>query len=131
MEKEALEAAEKADIVLFIGGDNRSVETEGSDRTNIMLPFGQDELIQKIAAVNPNIATILVSGAPNDLNVVKPNSKALLISWFNGTEGGNALADILVGNISPSGRLPFTLPIKLEDSPALCFGQLPPGKKRK
>ncbi len=129
LEKEALDAASKADIVLFIGGDNRSVETEGSDRANIMLPFGQDELIQKIAAVNPNIATILVSGAPNDLNVVKPNSKALLISWFNGTEGGNALADVLVGNISPSGRLPFTLPIKLEDSPAFALGNFPQGRK--
>ncbi len=128
LEKEALDIAAKADIVLFIGGDNRSVETEGSDRTNIMLPFGQDELIQKIAAVNPNIATVLVSGAPNDLNIVKPTSKALIISWFNGTEGGNALADVLVGNISPSGRLPFTLPVKLEDSPAYALGNYPQGR---
>ena len=129
LEKEALDAAAKANIVLFIGGDNRSVETEGSDRTNIMLPYGQDELVQKIAGVNPNLATILVSGAPNDLNIVKPNSKALLISWFNGTEGGNALADVLVGNISPSGRLPFTLPIKLEDSPAYALGNYPQGRR--
>ena len=129
LEKEALDAAAKADIVLFIGGDNRSVETEGSDRTNIMLPFGQDELIQKIAAVNPNIVTVLVSGAPNDLNIVKPISKALIISWFNGTEGGNALADVLIGNISPGGRLPFTLPIKLEDSPAYALGNYPQGRR--
>ncbi len=53
----------------------------------------------------------------------------MLISWFNGTEGGNALADVLVGNISPSGRLPFTLPIKLEDSPAYALGNYPQGKK--
>ena len=85
--KEALEVAAKANIILFIGGDNRSVETEGSDRKDIFLPSGQDELIRKIAAVNPNIVTVLTSGAPNDLNVVKPFSKALLISWFNGTEG--------------------------------------------
>ncbi|MBN2636786.1 MAG: glycoside hydrolase family 3 C-terminal domain-containing protein, partial [Prolixibacteraceae bacterium] len=129
LEKEALEIAAKADIVLFIGGDNRTVETEGSDRSNIMLPYGQDDLIQKIAAVNSNIATILVSGGPNDLNVVKPTSKALIISWFNGTEGGNALADVLVGNISPSGRLPFTLPIKLEDSPAYAMGNYPQGQR--
>ena len=127
--QEALEVAAKADIVLFIGGDNRSVETEGSDRQNIMLPFGQDELITKIAEVNPNIVTVLVSGAPNDLNVVKPLSKALLISWFNGTEGGNALADVLVGNISPSGRLPFTLPVKLEDSPPYALGNYPQGDR--
>jgi beta-glucosidase len=73
---------------------------------------------------------VLTSGAPNDLNVVKPLSKALLISWFNGTEGGNALADVLVGNISPSGRLPFTLPVKLEDSPAYALGNYPQGVKK-
>lgn len=128
--KEALELAAKASIVLFIGGDNRAVETEGSDRKNIFLPSGQDELIKKIAAVNPNIVTVLTSGAPNDLNVVKPLSKALVISWFNGTEGGNALADVLVGNISPSGRLPFTLPVKLEDSPAYALGNYPQGAKK-
>ena len=127
--KEALEVAAKANVVLFIGGDNRSVETEGSDRKDIFLPSGQDELIRKIAEVNPNIITVLTSGAPNDLNVVKPYSKALLISWFNGTEGGNALADVLVGNISPSGRLPFTLPIKLEDSPAFALGNYQQAKK--
>lgn len=128
--KEALEVAAKADIILFIAGNNRAVETEGSDRKNIFLPSEQDELIKKIAAVNPNIVTVLTSGAPNDLNVVKPLSKALVISWFNGTEGGNALADVLVGNISPSGRLPFTLPVKLEDSPAYALGNYPQGVKK-
>jgi beta-glucosidase len=127
--KEAAEIAAKANIVIFIGGDNRSVETEGSDRKNIFLPSGQDELIRKIAVVNSNIITVLTSGAPNDLNVVKPLSKALLISWFNGSEGGNALADVLVGNISPSGRLPFTLPVKLEDSPAYALGNYPQDAK--
>jgi len=127
--KEALEAVAKANLVLFIGGDNRAVETEGSDRKDIFLPSGQDELIKKIAKINPNIVTVLTSGAPNDLNVVNPLSKALLISWFNGSEGGNALADVLVGNISPSGRLPFTLPVKLEDSPAYALGNYPQGGK--
>jgi beta-glucosidase len=116
-------------VVLFVGGNNRAVETEGSDRKDIFLPSGQDELVKKIAAVNPNIITVLTSGAPNDLNVVKPLSKALLISWFNGTEGGNALADVLVGNISPGGRLPFTLPVKLEDIPAYALGNYPQGRK--
>ncbi len=129
LQKEAVEVAAKADIVLFIGGDNRAVESEGRDRENIKLPSGQDNLIQAVAAVNPNIITVLTSGAPNDLNIVKPLSKAMLISWFNGTEGGNALADVLVGNISPSGRLPFTLPVKLEDSPAYALGNYPQGKK--
>jgi len=129
--KEALETASKADLVLFIGGDNRAVETEGSDRRDIKLPSGQDELISKIAEINPEIVTVLVSGAPNDLNVVNPLSKALLISWFNGTEGGNALADVLIGKISPGGRLPFTLPVKLEDSPAFALDNYSPGPGRR
>jgi len=126
---EAVDAAAKAYIVVFIGGNNRTVETEGKDRDDIFLPSGQDDLIRKIAAVNPNIVTVLVSGAPNDLNVVKSASKALLISWFNGSEGGNALADVLIGKISPSGRLPFTLPVKLQDSPAYALGNYPQGRK--
>ena len=129
LNKEALEVASKADIIIFMGGDNRAVETEGSDRTNIKLPSGQDELLTEIAKVNPNIVTVLVSGAPNDLRTVNPISKAMVLSWFNGTEGGNALADVLVGNISPGGRLPFTLPLKLEDSPAYALGNYPQGTK--
>jgi beta-glucosidase len=68
---------------------------------------------------------VLTSGAPNDLNIVNPLSRALLISWFNGSEGGNALSDVLLGEISPSGRLPFTIPLKLEDSPAYALGNYP------
>jgi beta-glucosidase len=127
--KEALSVAAEANIVIFIGGDNRAVETEGTDRKDIFLPFAQDTLISKIARVNPNIITVLVSGAPNDLNIVNPVSKALLISWFNGSEAGNALADVLTGNISPSGHLPFTLPVKLEDSPAYALGNYPQGSR--
>ncbi|HSW40778.1 MAG TPA: glycoside hydrolase family 3 C-terminal domain-containing protein [Acidobacteriota bacterium] len=127
--REALETAAQADIVLFIGGNNRAVETEGSDRKDIFLPSGQDRLIDRIAAVNPNIVTVLASGGPNDLNVVNRVSKALVLSWFNGSEGGNALADVLLGTISPGGRLPFTLPVKLEDSPAYALGNYPQGSE--
>ena len=127
--KEAVEAASKADIVIFVGGDNRAIETEGSDREDIILPSGQDKLITSISEVNKNIVTVLTSGAPNDLRVVQPLSKALLISWFNGSEGGNVLADVLLGIISPGGRLPFTLPVKLEDSPAYALHNYPQGDK--
>jgi beta-glucosidase len=127
--REALDAASKANLVIFVGGDNRAVETEGSDRQDIFLPSGQDKLVEAIAGINKNIITILTSGAPNDLNTVEPVSKALIISWFNGSEGGNALADVLMGNISPGGRLPFTLPVKLEDSPAYSLHTYPQGSK--
>ena len=123
--QEAVKAAKEADIVLFIGGNNREVETEGSDRTAITLPSGQDELITALAAANPNIVTVIVAGAPVDLNVVQKLSPAIVVSWFNGSEGGNALADVLVGNISPSGKLPFTFPVRLEDSPAYALKNYP------
>jgi beta-glucosidase len=122
---EAVRVAAEADIVLFVGGNNRAVETEGEDRKDIFLPSGQDKLITRIAEVNPDIITVLTSGAPNDLNTVNPLSRALLISWFNGSEGGNALADVLLGEVSPSGRLPFTIPVKLDDSPAYAMGNYP------
>lgn len=125
MAKEAIELAKNADIVIFVGGDNRWVETEGSDRTDMNLKFNQEELLQSIASVNENIVTVMVAGAPVDLRVVNGLSKSLVYSWFNGTEGGNALADVLTGKISPSGKLPFTLPVKLEDSPAYALGNYP------
>lgn len=123
--EEAVELAGKSDLVIFVAGNNRDIETEGSDRTNIMLPMGQDELIKALAAVNPNIVTVVVTGAPADLRVVKEVSPSVVVSWFNGSEGGNALADILVGNIAPSGKLPFTFPVQLEDNPAYALGVFP------
>lgn len=125
LRQEAVELAKKADLVIFVGGNNREVETEGSDRRDIMLPFGQEELLQAIAEVNPRIVSVMVAGAPVDLRKVEPISKALVYSWFNGSEGGNALADVLTGKIAPSGKLPYTLPVKLEDSPAYALGVFP------
>ncbi len=123
--KEAVALAKEADLVIFVGGDNREVETEGSDRKDINLPAGQDELIKAIAQANPNLVTIMVVGAPVDLRTVNDCTKGLLISWFNGSEGGHALADVLTGKISPSGKLPFTFPAKLDDSPAYSLGVYP------
>lgn len=125
LKAEALRVAREADVVIFVGGDNRIVETEGSDRQSILLPFGQDALLEALASVNPNIVTVMVAGAPVDLQRVNVVSPALLYSWFNGSEGGHALADVLTGRISPSGRLPFTLPVRLEQSPAYALGVYP------
>ncbi len=125
LKDEAVKAANGADLVLFIGGDNRQHETEGSDRRNMDLPYNQEDVLEAVAAVNPNVVFIAVAGAPVDLNRVQACCPAIVQSWFNGTEGGNALADILLGKISPSGRLPFSYPIKLEDSPAYATGSFP------
>ena len=125
LQDEAVKAAKDADIVLFIGGDNRAHETEGSDRRSMDLPYNQENVLEAVAKVNPNVVFIAVAGAPVDLNRVQACSPAIVQSWFNGTEGGNALADILLGQVSPSGRLPFSYPIKLEDSPAYAMGNFP------
>ena len=125
LQDEAVKVAKDADLVLFMGGDNRSHETEGSDRRSMMLPYDQENVLEAVAKVNPNVVFIAVAGAPVDLNRVQACSPAIVQSWFNGTEGGNALADILLGKISPNGRLPFSYPIKLEDSPAYATGSFP------
>ncbi|MCR4859476.1 MAG: glycoside hydrolase family 3 C-terminal domain-containing protein [Bacteroidales bacterium] len=127
---EAVALAREADLVIFFGGTNKSIETEGSDRVDIGLPVGQNELVQALSAVNPRIVTVLISGGPTDLREIDPVSPAIVQGWWNGTEGGTALAEVLFGDIAPSGKLPFTFPMKLEDSPAFALGNFGPDKAR-
>lgn len=122
---EAVETARNADMVIFFGGTSKSIETEGSDRKNIDLPHGQNDIIKAIYEVNPNIVTVLISGGPTDLRFLEPYSPAIVQGWWNGMEGGTALAEVLFGDIAPSGKLPFTFPLKLEDSPAYATGSFP------
>ena len=119
---EAVAMAKDADMVIFFGGTNKSIETEGSDRKNIDLPCGQNEIIKALYEANPNVATVLISGGPTDLRFLEPYSPAIIQGWWNGMEGGTALAEVLFGDIAPSGKLPFTFPLKLEDSPAYALG---------
>ncbi len=122
---EAVALAKEADVVLFFGGTNKSIETEGSDRTNIDLPVGQNEVVKALYKANPNLVSILISGGPTDLRELEPVSPAIVQGWWNGTEGGTALAKVLFGDIAPSGKLPFTFPAQLEDSPAFALGNFP------
>lgn len=122
---QALQAAAEADVVLYFCGTNKSIESEGIDRTSIDLPVGQNEILASIAQVNPNIVSVVISGGPCDLRQVSKLSKAVVQGWWNGMEGGNALADVLFGNIAPSGKLPFTFPAQLEDSPAYALDNFP------
>ena len=119
---EAVALAKDADMVIFFGGTNKSIETEGSDRKNIDLPNGQNEIVKALYEANPNLATVLISGGPTDLRFLEPYSPAIVQGWWNGLEGGTALAEVLFGDIAPSGKLPFTFPLKLEDSPAYALG---------
>ena len=122
---EAVALAKDADMVIFFGGTNKSIETEGSDRKNIDLPCGQNDVIKALYEANPNVATVLISGGPTDLRALEPYSPAIVQGWWNGLEGGTALAEVLFGDIAPSGKLPFTFPLKLEDSPAYAMGNFP------
>ncbi len=122
---EAVAAAKDADMVIFFGGTNKSIETESSDRQNIDLPCGQNELVQALYEANQNLVTVIISGGPCDLRTLDKYSPAIVQGWWNGMEGGKALAEVLFGDIAPSGKLPFTFPLKLEDSPAYAMGNFP------
>ena len=122
---QAVKAAKGADLVIFFAGDNREVETEGSDRKSITLPSGQDELAVALAKANKRLVTVVVSGGQVDISTVNDVSAALLASWFNGSMGGQALAEVLTGKVSPSGKLPMTWPKRLEDVPAYATGSYP------
>ncbi len=116
---EAVEKAREADYVIVFGGLNKSdfQDCEGHDRKEYGLPYGQDELMRQLAAVNPNVVFVCISGNA----VAMPWSDkvpAIVQGWFIGSESGEALASILLGEANPSGKLPFTWPATLSDVPA-------------
>jgi beta-glucosidase len=109
---------------LFIGS-NRNYEEESVDRSTLELPFNEQALVNAVTAVNPNTIIVMFAAAPYDLNEIKKNNHTIVWSWFNGSEGGNALADVLTGKVNPSGKFPFTFPVKLDDSPAHALKTFP------
>lgn len=126
--QEAIEAAKKSDIAIVFAGSNRDYETEASDRRSLKLPFGQEILINKVREANPNTIVVMIAGAPFDIEAIKNKTSALVWSWFNGSEGGNALADVLLGKVNPSGKLPWTMPKNIMDSPAHATYSFPGDK---
>ncbi|PKQ64884.1 glycosyl hydrolase [Labilibaculum filiforme] len=125
LKTEAIKIAKKADIVLFVGGLNKNhhQDCEGDDRKHFSLPFGQDNLLNEILKVNSNTAVILVSGNAVEMPWLS-KVDAVLQTWYLGSEAGNAIADIISGDINPSGKLPFSFPVKLEDNAAHSFGKI-------
>ena len=121
----AIETAKIADIVLWVGGLNKKfhMDCEGGDREDYGLPYKQNEIINEILKVNKNLAVLLISGNAVEMPWVD-NVKAIMQVWYLGSEAGNALADVLSGDVNPSGKLPFTFPVKLQDSPAHYYGKL-------
>lgn len=122
---EAVANAKSAEMALVFIGGNREYESEGHDRKDLSLPFHEQELVDAVTAANPNTIVVCVGGAPYDLGKIKKNSHTIVWSWYNGLENGNALADVLTGKVNPSGRMPFTFPVELKDSPAHALNAYP------
>lgn len=122
---EAIEAAKNADAVVIVGGLNHNFDTEGADRNDIKLPYGQDELINKVLEINKNTAVVILSGSPVEMSGWISKAQAVVQSWYTGMEGGRALAEVLFGDVNPSGKLPVTFPNTIEQSPAHKIGEFP------
>lgn len=121
---EAVKVAQDADYVIFIGGLNKSngQDCEDSDREGLGLSYGQDAVISALAKANKNLIVVNISG--NAIAMPWVNEvPAIIQDWYLGSEAGHSLAAILMGDVNPSGKLPFTFPVKLEDCPAHSLGE--------
>jgi beta-glucosidase len=114
---EAVKLAQKADVVVVVAGLNSEWESEGFDRADMKLPGAQNELVEKVAKANKNTIVVLNAGSPVEMPWIDKVPAALQL-WYDSQEQGNALADILFGDVNPSGKLPTTFPVRLEDNPA-------------
>ena len=124
----AVAAARAADVAIVIGGliHQKPFDCEGADRSDLKLPFGQDELIRRVVAANPRTIVVLVSGSPVEMDATwLAQVPAVVEAWYGGTAAGNALARVLFGDVNPSGKLPCTFPKQLVDSPAHALGAYP------
>ncbi len=122
---DAVAKAKDADYVIFVGGLNKAShqDCEDSDRAGLELPYGQDEVISALAAANPNLVVVNISGNPVAMPWVA-QVPAIVQAWYLGSEAGNSIADVLYGRVCPSGKLPMTFPVKLSDVAAHSFGEL-------
>ena len=129
---EAIKVAKDADVVIFVGGLNKSdyQDCEGYDRKELGLPYNQDKVVTELAKANKNIVFVNISGNAVAMPWVK-QVPAIVQGWYLGTEAGNALASVLMGDVNPSGKLAFTFPAKLNDNGAHALGEFPGGDEVK
>lgn len=129
LRQEALVLAKKEefDEVIFVGGLNHFHDSEGLDRSDMKLPYAQDLLIEELLKVRSDMIVVMFSGSPVEMPWCA-KAKTLVWSWYAGMEGGSALAEVLFGEVNPSGRLPETFPISHQDCSAHCIGEFPGGK---
>ena len=122
----AIDLARNADMAIIVVGSSDNYESEGEDRPSMKLTGKQDELIESILKVNQNTIVIMNTGSPIEMPWVN-QSPAILQVWLPGQEGGNAIANVIFGNVNPSGKLPVTFPKILKDNPS--YGYYPWDKK--
>lgn len=114
---EAVKLAKKSDVVILVAGLNREWEAEGFDRVDMKLPGAQNELIERVARAHKDTIVVLNAGSAVEMPWID-KVPAVVQLWYDSQEQGNALADVLFGDVNPSGRLPTTFPVRLEDNPA-------------
>lgn len=122
---EAITKAKDADLVIFVGGLNKNFQQdcESGDRIAYGLPFGQDRILQRLVDMKKQVVLVLISGNAVELPLVK-KLPAIVQAWYIGSEAGDAIADVLSGKVNPSGKLPFSFPVKLEDNGAHHYGKM-------
>jgi beta-glucosidase len=120
----AVELARRCDVALVFAGMPEGYETEGSDRPHMRLPGGQDALIEAVAQANPRTIVVLNAGSPVAMPWVD-RVAAVVLAYYPGQENGNAVANVLLGQVNPSGKLPVTFPKRLEDNPAFANSPYP------
>lgn len=148
--KEAVELAKVSDAVIIVGGlkhveddiqlENNAlsvnkdeevkhrIDSEGYDKSDLNIPHEQDELIKRVLEVNKNAIVVMLTGSPVDMREWVDDANAIVQTWYNGMEGGRALAEIVFGEVNPSGKLSVTFPKALEDSPGHKIGEFPGGE---
>jgi len=138
MIKQAADAAAKADVAVFVGGwthgydynlwSDNAYDAEDTDKPDMNMPFGQDELIKAVLKANPKTVVVLLGGGPIDMTQWAANTPGIIQAWYPGMEGGNALANIIFGKVNPSGKLPMTFPKTLAEAPDHVLGDFPNSK---
>ncbi len=124
LEKAALDVAKKADMIIYVGGLVKAYQQdmEGGDRLDMKLPFGQDALIEKLLDINSNMVCVLVSGNAVEMPWID-RMPAVVEAWYLGSQAGQAIGEVLSGKVNPSGKLPFSFPVKLADNAAHSTGE--------
>lgn len=138
--QQAVDAASKSEMAILVVGwthgynysvwSDNAYDAEDTDKPDMKMPFGQDELVKAVLKANPNTIVVLMGGGPIDMSEWIANAKGIVQAWYPGMEGGNALAKIIFGKLNPSGKLPMTFPKKLEDVPAHKLGTYPHDAKK-